>query len=302
MAADEEDWELFSWSTLTMLIIVVIVIASIYFGYGFLSNTQEPFGSSDDVADIGDTVEVDYTGTYEDGSIFDTTYEEVANNNYLYPKAGSFEEKGNYQPFKFVMGSMGVSIQDVQMPAFADAIEGMTVGQTETITLDSEDGFGVRDDSLVKNINLTESFPIFTTNLNVSDFEQRYQVSPSIGLNVPDSEYGWNVSVYFIDTSTDEVTLKHEPYIGEIIDYNGVWTSEVISVDASVNPGHGEILIRHIITENDVSSLYGEDIEGNFVVTGLDTGAGTATLDYNHEGVGKNLIFTITLVSAEAPE
>jgi len=65
----------------------------------------------------GDRVRVHYTGTLEDGTVFSSTYEEN-------------------EPFEFTIGGANI------LPSFQNAIIGMKVGETKTISVLPEDAYG----------------------------------------------------------------------------------------------------------------------------------------------------------------
>ena len=62
------------------------------------------------------TVTVHYTGTLEDGTVFDSSRER--------------------EPFSFILGSGQV------IPGFNNGIVGMSVGETKTLTIPPEDAYG----------------------------------------------------------------------------------------------------------------------------------------------------------------
>jgi FKBP-type peptidyl-prolyl cis-trans isomerase 2 len=68
-------------------------------------------------AKSGDRVIVHYSGSFEDGTIFSSTYEEE-------------------EPFEFTIGEEGV------LPSFQNAVIGMNEGETKTIAVPPEDGYG----------------------------------------------------------------------------------------------------------------------------------------------------------------
>ena len=74
----------------------------------------------------GDKVKVDYTGTYDDGKVFDTS-----------------EGK---EPLQFEVGAKHV------IPGFDKAIEGMKVGEDKTITLTPTEAYGERNEKLVQEV------------------------------------------------------------------------------------------------------------------------------------------------------
>lgn len=64
----------------------------------------------------GDTVKVHYTGTLDDGSVFDTSDDGA--------------------PIEFVVGGGAL------IPAFEDALIGMNTGESRTIRINAEDAYG----------------------------------------------------------------------------------------------------------------------------------------------------------------
>jgi FKBP-type peptidyl-prolyl cis-trans isomerase 2 len=71
----------------------------------------------------GDVVAVHYTGTLEDGTLFDSSQ--------------------GRDPISFEVGSGQV------IPGFDAAVRGLAVGQSRTIRIEADDAYGHRDDSLV---------------------------------------------------------------------------------------------------------------------------------------------------------
>jgi peptidylprolyl isomerase len=65
----------------------------------------------------GDTVRVHYHGTLDDGTVFSSTYAEK-------------------EPFEFTIG------KDSVLPKFEQAVVGMNEGDTKTILIGPEDGYG----------------------------------------------------------------------------------------------------------------------------------------------------------------
>jgi peptidylprolyl isomerase len=70
----------------------------------------------EDVAKKGDTVEVDYTGKFENGEVFDTS-------------------EGR-EPLQFTLGA------GQMIPGFEEAVEGMKFGEKKTVTLPPEKAYG----------------------------------------------------------------------------------------------------------------------------------------------------------------
>ena len=79
------------------------------------------------VAEDGNTVKVHYTGTLEDGTIFDTSVER--------------------EPLEFTLG------EGMLIPGFEEAVKGMQVGQSKTVTIPVEEAYGKPRDDLIMVIN-----------------------------------------------------------------------------------------------------------------------------------------------------
>lgn len=77
-------------------------------------------------AKSGDTVRIHYTGTLDDGTEFDSS-------------AGR-------EPLEFSLGGGQV------IPGFDSAVNGMSVGDSKTVTISPEDGYGPRHEQLVQQV------------------------------------------------------------------------------------------------------------------------------------------------------
>ena len=287
MAKGENPEGFFNVRMIITIVLAIVIIASGVLGYNYLSNSQDEFPGPEVVAKMGDQVAINYTGSFEDGTVFDTSMIDVAEDDVIYPKALSFSEKLAYQPLIFTIGSGEV------IKGFDNGALNLGVGQTITITVPPEDGYGDPDPNLIVEIDLVEKLPLFTASMNITDFENTYFLNAVVGTTIVEENWGWDTTVYFVNEDTKQVTLKYEPKIGDIIDYNGAWESEVIDIDSSINGG--EITIRHLLKDSDANKIYHESEYGPFIVVDVDNDAGIATIDYNREVVGKTLIFKITL-------
>lgn len=75
----------------------------------------------------GDIVQVDYTGTLENGTVFDTSV--------------------GREPLNFTLG------EGQMIPGFEQAVLGMKVGESKTVTIPAEDAYGPYNDDLVVVVN-----------------------------------------------------------------------------------------------------------------------------------------------------
>ncbi|AGB49260.1 FKBP-type peptidyl-prolyl cis-trans isomerase [Methanomethylovorans hollandica DSM 15978] len=73
----------------------------------------------------GDTIKIDYTGTLDDGTVFDSS-----------------EDHG--EPLEFTVGARQV------IPGFEDAVRGMEVGEEKTFRIEASEAYGAHDPNLIQ--------------------------------------------------------------------------------------------------------------------------------------------------------
>ena len=102
----------------------------------------------------GDIVQVDYTGTLENGTVFDTSV--------------------GGEPLEFTLG------EGKMIPKFEQAVLGMKIGESKTFTILAEDAYGPYRDDLVLVVN-REDLP---TGMNPEVGQQLQMTLPSGGTSV----------------------------------------------------------------------------------------------------------------------
>lgn len=284
-----KDW-LNLQSFIILCIAMAVVVAGAAIGYSFLASSHEE--NADQVYEVknGDQVEVDYIGMFEDGTVFDTSIEEVADNNALYPKSLSFAPQGDFTPLGFTVGA------GEMIPGFDSGVVGMVRNETRILTIQPEDGYGFPSEDMVQTKSLRISIPVYEWTVNTTSFAERYFVDAELGTTIKHDEYGWNATVSHIDPVSGLVMMKNEPNPHEIIKLYNEWDSMVVSIDTSANGGMGEIVVKHLLTSADAGKIISADKYGQFIVRAVNADAGTYTVDYNREVVGKTLIFKVTMV------
>jgi peptidylprolyl isomerase len=134
-----------------VLFLSVLILGSVIFGSGCTGagNGNTSGTVENRVVKAGDTIQVDYIGKLENGTVFDTSREDVAK------QAGIYVSGRTYAPLPFVVGS-GQMIK-----GFDNGVIGMKVGEEKTIKIPPEEAYGEYDKSKVqafpiKDLNLTE--------------------------------------------------------------------------------------------------------------------------------------------------
>jgi peptidylprolyl isomerase len=147
-----------------VLLGVLVLMAALVMGCGGGGGAAE-----------GDTVSVHYTGSLADGTVFDSS-----------------EDR---EPLTFVVGSGTV------ISGFDEAVRGMEVGQTKTVTIPAAEAYGEYREDLVVVLPREE-------------FEEELEVGDSVTLkNVTTNE---QMSFTVIDISDSEVTLDgNHPLAGQ---------------------------------------------------------------------------------------
>jgi peptidylprolyl isomerase len=114
----------------------------------------------------GDTVQIEYTGTLDDGSVFDAS-----------------EKHG--KPLEFTLGQKQV------IPGFEKAVEGMEVGQEKTVRIEPKDAYGERNDQLVQKVPKAQIPP-----------EMKLVVGMTLGLQTPQGPIPANITAIGDETVT----------------------------------------------------------------------------------------------------
>lgn len=126
--------------------IAILLLVSTILGSGCTDNGRD--GGDSRTVKPGDKVHVDYTGKFENGTVFDTSREDVAK------QAGIYVEGREYAPLTFVVGA-GQVIQ-----GFNEGVVGMKVGEEKTLTIPPEEAYGKYDEARImvipiEKLNLT---------------------------------------------------------------------------------------------------------------------------------------------------
>ncbi|MCZ7398887.1 MAG: FKBP-type peptidyl-prolyl cis-trans isomerase [Candidatus Methanoperedens sp.] len=261
----------------------------------------------------GDNISVDYTGSLENGKVFDTSIEKVAIVNNL--SAHGRE----YKPLKFTVGKGEI------IKGFDAGVIGMKVGETKTITVSPEEGYGPSNPQMIQVIPTIEEIPVTRaiqrdfevpiiqfetllgpghksgeivripdTNINLTIRNITSNVSLSYNLKIGDdiwsSRAPWNETVVKIDNKN--ITLRANVSVNNIVQFEGApWNSTVVGLD-NVN-----ITLRHNPIPETTINVPG--IFGQLVPMKISFNETSIILDQNHKLAGKTLVFNATLLSID---
>lgn len=133
----------------------------------------------------GDKVKLDYTGTFDDGTVFDTS-----------------KHEGHSHPLEFEAGSGQV------IPGFDNAVLGMEKGEKKKFRIEKKDAYGERRDDLLKD------FPRSTLPHEVNSQVKEGMV---IGVGAPD---GHQAPAKVAKLTEDTITLDlNNPMAGHDLNF-----------------------------------------------------------------------------------
>lgn len=140
-------------------------------------------------AKAGDTVKVHYTGRLEDGSVFDSS-------------ECHDEECGcETGPLEFTIGEGQV------IPGFEQAVQGMSIGESKTVTIPVAEAYGDRQDELVAQVPRSDLPPGMEPEVG-----QQLEVTQEDGSSFP---------VLVIDVDAESITLDaNHPLAGKDLTFD----------------------------------------------------------------------------------
>ena len=278
-----DDAAISDWIILLALVIAVVVVLGAY----YLVFTPQPTPATQ-VAQQGDTVSINYIGYFPNSNlVFDTSLQSVAQDNATYPKAYSFTYRSGYTELQFTIGDGSV------IKGFDQGVRGLALGQTATVSVPQSLGYGPADTSLIHVHELVGTAPVRVT-LNTSEFESYYGQVAVSATNVTDPVYGWSATVSILG---DTVVVTNSPVPSQVIHPYHAWNAVVLSVDDAANNGTGAITVQNRLDPTQVDKIGGTSPDGKaFYLSAVDAVAGTYTLNFNKQVVGRTLVFQVTLI------
>ena len=245
--------------------------------------------SSNQTAEYGDKVLVDYTGsyiTYYDGEgavVFDTSVADVGNND-SYAKSNEFKSNDSYSPITVTIGN------GTYLAAFEDALIGLKPGQEARVVI--TDGYGSLTDGVDKFTVAKTGFtmPRIST-IPVSDYKTLFDTSdvPETGFtqyNV-DSPYGWKVDV--TSNSNETVTIDYGVHLTTGTQGDGKVKINVTSIGA-------DIAYDYVIDAFEQNGMILKTVVDGKIVYVIGATDTEMTYKTTAENVGTTMYFVIKLV------
>lgn len=281
----------------TVCFVVFVVACAAVLG----SFVNEKYIQADDTkVAYGDTVVINYTGTFYDyygnanAVVFDTTNSDIDNNDSV-AKSNSYS-KSSYSTVEVTVGDGDY------LSAFENCLVGHKVGDTVTIAIENAYPAAgtIQSDSLTSTMSVTQI-------INKERFDDLYDdVSLTGGTGVYfQTNYGWYALAVY-NTADNTVTLTYLVTAGTTYEYTGNEDSDYGSVKFTVNSISNGVM-EVTMSFEDVTYVDGTDIQmielvldGQTVyITGVDTSAGTYSYKTCEETDNATLYFTIEIVSIE---
>jgi len=251
----------------------------------------------------GDKVSVNYTLRLENGKVFDTSIESVAKEN------GLFTPGKEYKPLNFTVGKGEV------IKGFDEGVIGMKVGETKTLTIPPEKGYGRSNPMMIQSYPIIQAVPTRfdrVIEIPINQFEGTFGTGHKVGDIVTIPRTSINMTIQDI---TRNVTLSYNFKVGDQIPSNTPWNETVVKIDAKnitvnysvkknetiqfpnvpwnttvIGVSNVNITLRHNpIPETVIPTMFGQ-MKVRFNETSI-------IMDQNPELADKTLIFTVTLKS-----
>ena len=261
--------------------VLVLVVGAAY----ILGGSYAPDGGDDaaqanmnaDVVEKGDVVTVEYTGRLANGTVFDTSNRQVAEDNRIYNPL-----RGDYGPISFQVGDPNI------IQGFSEAVVGMKVGEEKEFTLTPEKAYGYPRKTLIQTVPRLQKSPI-TQNVSIEQFREDIGVEPYVGLdfsleNKTEYELDWPMKVLAV--YNDTVTFRYFPK-SKIVIQTVFGEAEIYGTEDSI--------VVHIKNVEEGQKIV--TVSGPARV--VDVNEENITLDFNHELAGQTLKFNVKVTEIQ---
>ena len=269
MATESSKTKILAGMVAVSFIVVVFLYMEVQEKKGELNESSIDFN----VVKEGDVVEIDYIGRYLNGTVFDTSKENIA------IQEGIYNRLRNYTPLVFSIGYNEI------IAGVEEAVKSMKVGEQKTIKVPPEQGYGYWSEENVDEINRVQVLPR-VEEIPRDFYEQTVEKPPVVNDILDMAETPWEIRI--VDVSEDSVFIIHNPENGTLLPT--LFGNSSIRAD--------EENIYSILEVEEGESIY-SSIGQLRVLEVTDT---TVRIDANHPLVGQMLEFNLELVSINKVE
>ncbi|HHH79987.1 MAG TPA: hypothetical protein ENL13_03700 [Thermoplasmatales archaeon] len=290
--------------------VIVVSLGVLYYFNIHVSNVHVSPSTGGKMIEEGDCIDVDYIGKFaSNGTIFDTSYESIAKENGLYTQNRS------YEPLKIFFDTTGEkdpptgynNYSSSLLPRFIKALKGLKEGETKTITIPPEEGYGLWNETLAETMGMgsipRDSLTYAFKQINKTSFTSSF---PNVTLAVntrfdigADQYFGFGVEGVFnatiVNITETNVTVKTTVENGStfILPLFGFNTTVVVLNDS--------YYILHLDTElNHIFSIKTYHGYLHFKVIGINETSIKLALNTQSPRasfVGETLVFEIHVVN-----
>jgi len=296
-------------SRILWVVAVVVVLAIAGAAAAFVYEYNKPKAASPILTvHLGDNVTVNYIGKFGSGAqvgrVFDTSLYSVATNNQSSPKSLEYQSRGPvtaYTPLAVHVGpnapasgyTVGNLTFNTVVTGFWQGLIGLSGNQSHTLVVPPNLGYGPLNVSCLATVPLVYTVPVLAY-VSVTEFGTLYPgVTASVGVVFPDPTYGWNDSVFAVNSTS--VAVQSLATASGTTDPNGLpfvvsnLNSTSITLSSQLTPANAGLVLGHATS----GGLCGKT---SFIVSSVDLATDTFTENFNPEVQGETLDFVVSVV------
>lgn len=279
-----------------MVCLAIFLIAAVVVVGIFINN--EYLATGDEKASNGDTVSVNYTGTFYDeyggeyAVVFDTSFSSVANDDDI-AKSNDFTTKSSYSPLSFTIGN------DTMLEMFEDSVIGHKVGDKYDIFIPASQAYV----GTISEGKLNESGNIMatTTVMTYDAFHTAYpdvEIKGAKGTVSFESKFKWQANAMMTDNGKS-VIVMYMPETTSYTVYEKGDTKVVYTVTSVANDQiKYDINVQNAVVVNDDGDIQMIKLDLGEKVIYLTNKTGSEfTYKEGAERVNADLYFHIEVVS-----
>lgn len=248
--------------------------------------------ADDTVAINGNTVVVNYTGTYYDylgnehAVVFDTNQWSIANDDDIAKSNGfTLKDEKNYTTLSFKVGGTDV------LTGFGNAVIGHKVGDKIKVVIPAGEGYNAADTGATISSTDVQTVPL-TETLTLAQFKSIYGYELKGHEEIAESVYGWPASASY-NTSNNTVTMVYRPVANtsyEMVDNDfGKVTLNVTSVSNNIS-------YTYTVSDYTVVSQDGNNKEIQMIMLDMGTKKWyiNSVTDTNNDGTAESFTYKTT--------